>query len=57
MSKTIKSPRILIKGTSKSGYILTIFNPQDKFKADIALLKEELDLLYQTLKKYYATRA
>ena len=44
-------PRCRMTGDSRSGYTLTIYNPNDDYKADLQLTREEAELVVNAILK------
>lgn len=46
-----KQPKIKFVGNEKDGYVLTIHNPNDDYKADLQLTREEAELVVNVILK------
>ena len=46
-----KPPKVKFIGDTRSGYTLTIYNPNDDYKADLQLTREEAELVVNVILK------
>ena len=46
-----KPPKIKFIGDTRSGYTLAIYNPNDDYKADLQLTREEAELVVNAILK------
>lgn len=51
MQKRKKKARCRMLGNEKDGYVLTIHNPNDDYKADLQLTREEAELVVNCILK------
>lgn len=50
MVKT-KQPKCKFIGDARSGYVLTLYNPNDDYKADLQITREEAELVVNAILK------
>lgn len=45
------TPKVKLTGSKKDGYVLSLHNPEDKFKWDVQLVESELKLIAEVINK------
>ncbi len=43
------TPKVKLIGSKKDGYVLSLHNPEDKFKWDVQLVESELKLIAEAI--------